>query len=114
MPAQKLHLRGSNRIEQGSTYEIEITVRNADGSLYDLSAASCAAQIRATAAATTSTAFTVAIDTATSIITLSLSATITAAMTITDGVWDCELTIGAEVVRLLEGKVEISSEVTRA
>jgi hypothetical protein len=114
MPAQKLNLKGENKIEQGSTFEMEITVRNSDGSLYDLTTASVAAQIRETTAATTSVAFTTAINTTTSVITLSLSATVTAAISFESGVWDCEITEGSTVTRILEGKVDISPEVTKA
>ena len=113
MPAQKLNLTGDNRIEQGATFEIEIVVKDADGSLYDLSASTCEAQIRETKDASTATDFGVAIDTVTSTITLTLTAVETAAIDFTSGYWDCELTTGAVVVRLLEGSVTISQEVTK-
>ncbi|HSW65031.1 MAG TPA: hypothetical protein VLH56_17230 [Dissulfurispiraceae bacterium] len=114
MAAQKLHLTGENRIEQGSTYEIQITVRNADGSLYDLLTYTAAAQIRETKASATAIAFTASINTTTSVITLTMSAAVTAGITFTTGYWDCEITVGTTVIRILEGRVGISQEVTKA
>lgn len=46
-------------------------------------------------------------------ITLSISATATAAITQSQGVYDLELVTGSTVTRLLEGAVTISKEVTR-
>lgn len=46
-------------------------------------------------------------------ITLSISATATAAITQSQGVYDLELVVGSIVTRLLEGSVAISKEVTR-
>jgi hypothetical protein len=113
MPAQRLNLTGDNKIEQGSTFEMEITVREADGSLYDLAGYAAAAQLRETKASATSIAFTTAIDLPTSVITLSMSAAVTAGITYTAGYWDCELTVGSTVIRILEGRVAISQEVTK-
>jgi len=113
MPAQKLNLTGNNRIEQGATYEIKITCKTTAGAVYDLAASTCAASIREKKDSTTSVDFTTSIDTVTGIITLTLSATVTAAITFTSGFWDCELTTGTTVIRLLEGAVEVSQEVTK-
>ena len=113
MPAQKLNLTGNNRVEQGSTYELKITCKTTAGAVYDLSGSTCAAKIRETKAAATSVDFASAINTTTGVITLTLSATVTAAITFTTGFWDCELTTGTTVIRLLEGAVEVSQEVTK-
>jgi hypothetical protein len=46
-------------------------------------------------------------------ITLAISATLTAAITQSSGVYDLELITGSTVTRLLKGDVTISKEVTR-
>jgi hypothetical protein len=108
-----LDLTGENRVEQGATFEIAITVKDSAGAVYDLAASTCTAQIRETKASATAIDFTASINTTTGVITLTLSATVTAAITFTSGFWDCEILTGAVVVRLLEGSVEISQEVTK-
>ena len=113
MPAQQLDLTGENRIEQGATYEITITVKDTAGAVYDLSDSTCTAQIRETKASDDAVSFSVSTNTTTGVITLTLSATVTADITFTTGFWDCELLTDEVVVRLLEGSVEISQEVTR-
>ena len=113
MPAQRLDLTGENRIEQGATFEIAITVKDFAGAVYNLAASTCTAQLRATKDASAKVDFTASINTTTGVITLTLSATVTAAITWTSGFWDCEILTGAVVVRLLEGSVEVSQEVTK-
>lgn len=113
MPAQTFNLKKSFRIEQGADYGIEFTVLDEDGELYDLSAATCAAQVRETKDSASSIAFTAAIDTVTSVITLTMAAAVTETFDYWSGYWDCELTIASVVTRLLEGTVVIVQQVTQ-
>ncbi len=113
MPAGTFNLTGDYRIEQGSTFALTVTVTTSAGAVYPLTAMTAAAKLRATAASTTSYAFTCAVAESTGVITVSMTATETAAIAITAGVWDLELTSGATVTRLLEGTVDITAEVTK-
>jgi len=113
MPAQTFNLKKEYRIEQGADYGIEFTVLDEDGELYDLTTATCAAQVRETKDSTTSIAFTCNIDTATSVVTLSMTSAVTNTFTFYSGYWDCELTVDGVVTRLLEGTVVISQQVTQ-
>ena len=114
MPAQTFNLTGDYRMQQGSTYSFTITITDSDtGAVYPLTGATAAAKIRETAASTTSFAFTCNVTEATGVITVSMTATETAAITIENGVWDIELTEGATVTRLCEGTVYIKPEVTK-
>ncbi|MDD4308541.1 MAG: hypothetical protein PHU53_07025 [Thermoplasmata archaeon] len=113
MPAQTFNLKKEYRIEQGATYGLEFTVVDEDGDLYDLTAATCAAQVRETKDSATSIAFTSSINTTTSVVTLTMTAAVTGGFTYYSGYWDCELTIAGTVTRLLEGTVTISQQVTQ-
>ncbi|MFA5340306.1 MAG: hypothetical protein WC332_00875 [Clostridia bacterium] len=112
MPAGTFNLTGNYRMEQGSTYTLEVTVTD-DSGVYDMSTATAAAKLRETADATTAYEFDCTINSTTGVITVTMSATDTADIAITSGVWDLELTEGTTVTRLLEGTVTISPEVTK-
>ena len=113
MPAGTFNLTGDFRIEQGSTFSFTITVTSDTGAVYPLTGATAAAILRETYSTTAHTDFTCAVAESTGVITVSLTAAETAAITITSGVWDIELTEGTTVTRLLQGTVEISPEVTK-
>ena len=113
MPAGTFDLTDDFRIEQGSTFSFTITVTDSVGAVYALTGATAAARLRETFASSTSSSFTCAVAELTGIITVSMTAAETAAITITSGVWDIELTEGSTVTRLLQGTVEISPEVTK-
>ena len=113
MPAGTFDLTDDFRIEQGATFSFTITITTSAGAIYTLTGATAAAKLRETKASSTSTSFTCAVAESTGIITVSLTAVETAAITITSGFWDIELTEGTTVTRLLEGEVEISQEVTK-
>ena len=113
MPAGTFNQTGYNRIEQGATLSFTVTVTTSAGAVYPLTGATAAAKLRETTSSTTSYAFTCAVAESTGVITVSMTAAETAAIAITTGVWDLELTEGATVTRLLEGEVEISPEVTK-
>ena len=113
MPAGTFNLTGDFRIEQGSTFSFTITVTDSVGAVYPLTGATAAAILGETYSATAQTDFTCEVAESTGVITVSLTAAETAAITITSGVWDIELTEGTTVTRLLQGTVEISPEVTK-
>lgn len=113
MPAGTFNLTGDYRIEQGSTFSMTITITDENGAVYALTGATAAAILRETYASSAHTDFTCSVAESTGVITVSLTAAETAAITITSGVWDIELTEGTTVTRLLQGTVEISPEVTK-
>jgi hypothetical protein len=113
MPAGTFNLTGFNRIEQGATLSFTVTVTTSAGAVYPLTGATAAAILRENTSATTHWDFTCSVAESTGVITVSMTAAETAAITITDGVWDLELTEGATVTRLVQGVVEISHEVTK-
>ena len=107
MPAERLNLKGDYRIEMGADYEIQITCTDANGDVYDLTGATCTAEVRETPTGT-ATAFTSSIDTDTGIITLSLTAVQTAAFTYFSGEWDAFLTESDGTdSKLFKGSVQI-------
>ena len=114
MPAQKLNLIGDYVVEQGSNYKITLTLKDQDGNLYPLTGTSCKAQIREDYSSGEAISFKVDIDTETSQIILSLTGEETALIAFPTGVWDCEFTDSdGTLIRLLQGKITISKEVTR-
>jgi len=112
MAAQTFNLKKDFRIEQGANYGIEFTVVDEDGDLYTITGATCAASVRETKDTATSIDFTCTVTTATSLVTLTMTAATTQGFTYWSGYWDCELTIGGVVTRLLEGTVTIVQDVT--
>jgi hypothetical protein len=105
--------------EQGADWAIQFPVTNPDGSVFDLTGCTVAAQIRENASSPTSIqAFTVAIPAPTTgVVNLSLTHAQTAALEATgvaftqlsSYVWECDLTTAAgSVARLLEGSFSLS------
>lgn len=111
-------------IEQGATFPLYVTWNDPDGSPIDLTGARVRLQVRQTPA---STAKLVDFDSAalvagqtigplntTGVISIKLSAALTAPLTFTLAEWDLVITLaGGEVTRLLEGKASVSPSVTR-
>ena len=102
-------------IDQGTTFSLELTVTNDDGTAKNLANYSVAAQMRKSYDATTKTDFTTAKLDATCVITLSLTAAQTTALKSGRYVYDCEITATspAETIRLIEGLVTIPPVVTK-
>ena len=111
MPATRYDIT----IEQGATFSLVITWRNAAGALVDLTGYTAKMDIRQSVGGTLIKALAsgsgITLGGAAGTITLTISATDTAAMT-TDGVYDLELTSAGVVTRLIEGKVWLSEQVT--
>ncbi len=102
-------------IDQGTTFELILNVTNDDGTAKDLANYTVGAQIRKTYEATTKVDFTTAKVDAEGKITLSLTATQTSALKAGRFVYDCEITATspAETLRVVEGIITVTPEVTR-
>ncbi len=100
-------------IDQGATYPIDIECQDENGDSIVLTGVTPRAHIRYSYADESPAAiFTASISGNT--VSLSLSASQTAALTRTYGVWDCELEFDdGTVQRLLEGKVAVRPEATK-
>lgn len=106
-------------IEQGATLEKTFVWKDGDGVVVNLSAYTARMQVRQSPSATdvlqslTTTDSTIVLGGALGTITLSLSATATAAITWRRGKYDLELVSGdGTVTRLLEGVITVSKEIT--
>ncbi len=107
-------------IEQGATFSLPLTWKDALGSLVNLTGYTARLMMREEVE--TASPFVtlttenggIALGGAAGTITLTMNAAATAALTQTKGFYDLELVSGGGVVtRLLEGLVEIRKEVTR-
>lgn len=99
---------------QGDTYAMPpITIRS-DSTAIDVSSWSFSAKIATGYSTTATTTFSVATGSASSgIITLSLTSTQTAALTLTSSyVWDLQRTLSGDVKTLIAGKVRVKGQVT--
>lgn len=111
---------GKPFIEQGATFTVPLVWKDSNGRLVDLTGYTARMQIRASVSAPdvllelTSGNGRIVLDIPTATITLKLTATETAAITWTKGVYDLEMmTSQGAVTRLLQGQVSVSKEVTR-
>jgi hypothetical protein len=102
-------------IDQGTSFNVQVTLEDADGGAFNLTGYTVSAQIRRTYASLTSVAFEASVENAnTGIISLALSNTVTNAMKAGRYVYDVEVVSpGGAVSRVLEGQVEIFAGVTR-
>jgi hypothetical protein len=106
-------------INQGSTFRVVLTWKDASDNAINLTGYSARMQGRRTVESST-TIFSltsgsgITLGGAAGTITIELSATATAALTPSSGVYDLELVSGAgDVTRLIEGSFTVKSEVTR-
>lgn len=101
-------------IDQGTTFSLVVNMTNLDGSVKDLSDYSVAAHMRKSYYTNTYTAFTSEVsDAANGEITISLSATQTSALKAGRYVYDLEASSSAETLRVLEGIITVTPEVTK-
>jgi len=103
-------------IDQGATFSSDVTVKDANGNNFDLTGYTASAKMAkgysSTRTRTTITS-TVAADATTGIVTLSLTATETAALDAPARyVYDLEITSGATVTRVIEGIINVRPNVT--
>jgi len=101
-------------LDQGTTFNMTVNLTNDDLSAKNLASYSVTSQMRKSYDATTFTNFTTAKVDATGQITLSLTATQTAAVKAGRYVYDVEIASGVETLRVLEGLVTVTPNVTRA
>ena len=106
-------------LDQGSTFSMAVVYKDADGNPVDLTNYSARSQARETIDSSTTlwnlvSPTNIALGGATGEITLSLAATTTAGYTPNKTYYyDLELVTGATVIRLLQGQIYVSPEVTR-
>lgn len=101
-------------IDQGSTFATALTVTDEEGNALTLSSYTGAAQMRKHYTSSNATSFSVAIDSNTGIVTLSMTANQTSNLVAGRYVYDVELTDANNVVsRIVEGIVTVTPQVTR-
>jgi hypothetical protein len=101
-------------IDQGTTFSSDLTLKDENGDLLVLSGYSSNSQMRKWYTSTNSTAvFTTNIDVNTAVITLSLTANQTGAITSGRYVYDVEINDGNVTSRIVEGIVTVTPQVTR-
>lgn len=100
-------------IDQGTTFSFTFSLTNADGSDKDLSDYTVAAQIRKSYYTSSKVDFTTSTVDGIGEITISLTAAQTSELKAGRYVYDIEIESSAETVRVLEGIVTVTPEVTR-
>mgnify|MGYP001203240904 CR=1 FL=1 len=100
-------------IDQGTTFSLTVTLTNDDGTEKDLSGYTITSQMRKSHYTNTYTAFTTAKVDLTGEVTISLTATQTSALKAGRYVYDIEIEDSTETVRILEGIVTVTPEVTK-
>ena len=104
-------------IDQGTTFTVDITI-NESGSAKNLTGYSARAQMRSTKTATSvAGSFTCTIPTPSNgIVKMELSPSTSSAMTAGQYFYDLEIYTGSDAIvkRIIEGKVNLTQEVTRS
>lgn len=100
-------------IDQGTTFSLTVNLSNDDGSAMDLTEYTVASQMRKSYYTNTYTAFTTSKVDLTGEVTIALSATETSSLTAGRYVYDIEISSTEETVRVLEGIVTVTPEVTK-
>lgn len=102
-------------IRIGDTETFSFTLEDENGSPINLGASTFAAQIRSSAAATSTIAsFSTAVtSTGAGTFYISMSSGTTAALTPTNGVWDLQQNLSGTITTLVAGDVRIVQDVTR-
>tara|TARA_R110002050_G_scaffold156393_3_gene284274 strand:+ start:858 stop:1187 length:330 start_codon:yes stop_codon:yes gene_type:complete len=101
-------------VDQGTTFSLELNLTNDDASAKDLTNYTVTSQIRKSYDAATFTNFTTAKVNLTGKVTISLTAVETAALKSGRYVYDIEIASSSETLRVLEGIVTVTPNVTRA
>ncbi len=117
MAAARLDLAGDLRIEQGATWVQTVCVETAVDVPRDLTGYAARMQIRSSHGGSVMLEPTCTISGVAGTVSLSLTAAATTALVLTEpAVWwvyDLELVHASGIERLLEGRVQITREVTR-
>ena len=100
-------------VDQGSTFSATISVTTDGSTAKNLAGYTTTGQIRKSYGSSTATDFTTAQVDATGVITISLTATQTGALKAGRYVYDVEIANSPEVVRVREGIITVTPQVTR-
>ena len=100
-------------IDQGTTFSTTVTAKDSTGSAKDLTGYTTTAQIRKSYYSSSSTDFTTAQVDGTGVITLSLTATQTGNLKAGRYVYDIETASASETIRVVEGIVTVTPQVTK-
>lgn len=101
-------------IDQGSVFYSDLIVSDENGDLFNLDGYTANSQIRRWySSSNTAAVFTTAINTATGSVILSLTANQTSAIPAGRYVYDVEISDGFDTLRIVEGIITITPEVTR-
>lgn len=100
-------------IDQGTTFSLSLNLSNDDGSEKDLTEYTVSSQMRRSFYTNTYTAFTTDKVNLTGEVIISLTAEQTSALKAGRYVYDIEISSPEETVRVLEGIVTVTPEVTR-
>lgn len=100
-------------IDQGSSFETTLDVTDDNGDPINLTGYTGAAQMRKHYTSSNAYSFVVSINPSAGVVTLTMSANATANIVSGRYVYDCELTSGSTVSRVLEGIVTVTPQVTR-
>jgi hypothetical protein len=106
-------------IDQGATWEITFTYKNASGSAINLTEYTAALQLRTNYdAASPSLSLTspsggIVLGGTAGTIAITASATQTGALVAGEYVYDLEITTGTKVTRLVQGRITVTPQVTR-
>lgn len=100
-------------IDQGTTFSENVTAKDSTGSAKDLTGYTSTAQIRKSYYSSSSTDFTIAQVDATGVITISLTAAQTGNLKAGRYVYDVESASASETIRVVEGIVTVTPQVTK-
>jgi hypothetical protein len=106
-------------IDQGATWEITFTYKNTNGTPINLTGYSAALQLRTSYdAASASLSLTspssgIVMGGALGTIAITASATQTSSLVAGEYVYDLEITTGSTVIRLVQGRITVTPQVTR-
>ena len=101
-------------VDQGSTFSATITVTTDGSTVKNLAGYTTTGQIRKSYASSTATDFTTSQVDATGVITISLTATQTTSLKSGRYVYDVEIANAPEVIRVREGIVTVTPQVTKS
>lgn len=100
-------------IDQGATFSTDLTLTDENGDVLNLIGYTANSQIRKWYTSTNSVSFSASTNTDAGIVTLSLTANQTAALTAGRYVYDVEISDGTTISRIVEGIVTVTPNVTR-
>ena len=100
-------------IDQGATFSTDLTLTDENGDILNLNGYSSNSQLRKWYTSSNSVAFSTSVNTATGVITLSLTSDQTANISAGRYVYDVEISNGTTISRVVEGIITVTPNVTR-